>query len=621
MSAGVVAVSEPSREDARSVDVVAVRTTLFESARRWSVIATSESRSIDRLWIGFECGACGESFGRVFACPEQPAAPLYRGADEVEGAVDALLAGRCPLIDPPTWRAAAECPCDGPRHLVAARAAALFHPMVGSGAGLVVARIGGGSEWYRLAEGSGAFGAVDPASLRGAFGRPLTLFDALVELLPQLPPKPSTIVGTAAEPGVWFFAAEGAAALELGVDAKLEGRPRIVVRLEPALARSALWHPALRELAGVLKERVTVALVVETEALLAQAQVWARARLDGEVHVEPGADLLGSGELRLSAADGSGPAPWVFASESGHWPIDPRAIAVTMARTGQPMGEAVASASTEAARALADRVATLRALVEQVPGGSFDVEGAVAIARASDGRAVRTIQLVELPAGAGELPPEMLAREAAFLFDAAPPWASRARVCPCGAALSVESRLVAWPWADASRRPKVVRTWADEHRGAAEVVALCCDRHVRIPSVAELEALGLSEDRLAARLDADIAETRPRVHATIWRGPEGERAAMVRGPFAASFVLSDARAVALHDALGAPVEGARLTAWALGTDLALLVAEDADDSIVARVLVDLGMSSLEPFWLRRDVDLGVEGVGGFEVVMDRPGLQ
>src|SRR5690606_8700885 len=118
-----------------------------------------------------------------------------------------------------------------------------------------------------------------------------------------------------------------------------------------------------------------------------------------------------------------------------------------------------------------------------VPGASFEVEGAKATALLADGRAVRTMELTDLPAGAGTLSADVLAREAAFLFDVAPPWADRGRVCGCGAALSVESRLVAWPWPEPSTRPRVVRMWAEEgRRGAAEVVALCCDRHVRIPS-------------------------------------------------------------------------------------------------------------------------------------------
>lgn len=592
----VAASSEPSRRDA-GVDVARVRAALFESARWWSANARSETLAVDRLWVAFECGACGEIFDRVFVCPEEPDPPLHRTADELEAALDELFAGRSPLIDGPTWRAAASCECGSPRHLVAAQGAGFFHAVLGSGAGLVVARIDGEVERYRLADGSGVPEAIDSSSLRASFGRPLSLFEVLAELLPQLPPKPSSVVGTAAEPGAWFFAAESAAVLELGVGAKLGARPRIVVPLEPAMVRSPRWPGPLRELASWIEDGVVVALAVETEALLGQARLWARARLAGDVQVR-------------------GEASWGFASERGSWPIAPRSIALSMARSGRTLAQATASALTEASRALADRIATLHALVDEVPGSSFDIDGEVATARGPDGRVVRTLRLSDLPAGAGELPPEMLAREAAFLFDTAPGWASRSRVCPCGAALSIESRLVSWPWPDASTRPRLVRTWADEHRGAAEVVALCCDRHVRIPSEEELEALGLDDDRLAARLDADLAETRPRVHAAIWRGPGEERAALVRGPFAASFVLSDARAVALHEAVGSPIEGTRLTGWAIGTDVALLAAEDTDDGIVVRVLSALGAPSYEPFWLRREIDRSVDAVGAFEVVME-----
>src|SRR6185503_9676739 len=95
-------------------------------------------------------------------------------------------------------------------------------------------------------------------------------------------------------------------------------------------------------------------------------------------------------------------------------------------------------------------------------GSSFRVEGSRATAQRADGQDGRTLELAEIPAGAGDLPIEALARDAAFLFDAAPPWADRSRVCPCGAGAGFERRLVAWPWrGPAAEKPWVVSTWGD----------------------------------------------------------------------------------------------------------------------------------------------------------------
>ena len=590
------AASEPSPSDATRVDGAAARAALRESASWWSAKARHEPLSIDRLWACFSCGACEATFDRVFTCPESDL-PLYRNAGEVEALIAEVQTGRSPLIDAATWRSAAECECRAPHHHVSVGGAGLFHSVIGGGAGVVATRIGGTAEWHRLSDGSGVLEPFDAASLRSALGRPLTLFEAWSELAPRLPVAAETVVGTAAEPGVWLFAAASAAALDLGIQSKLGARARIVVRLEPSTARAASWPPSLGIIASVMEEGAALAIVVERDAMLAQARAWARSRLGCDVRV------VDAGR-------------WALASDEAEWPIAELPIALAMTKTGRTLGEAVASALTEAARAIEDRIATLRALIERVPGASFDVEGGKATARLADGRAVRTIELAQLPAGAQSLSAEVLAQEAAFLFDVAPPWADRSRVCPCGAALSIESRLVAWPWAEPRTRPRVVRMWAEDGRpGAAEVVALCCDRHVRIPSEAELRELGIDGARLEARLDADLAATRPRVHASIWRSPDGERVAIVRGPFVSGFVLSDARARALYDALRDPLEATRAIGWAIGSDLAVLVSEGTTEVAIARALAELGIPSAEPFWLRREVDLGAAAIGSFDVVM------
>jgi hypothetical protein len=107
------------------------------------------------------------------------------------------------------------------------------------------------------------------------------------------------------------------------------------------------------------------------------------------------------------------------------------------------------------------------------------------------------------------------------------------------------------------------------------------------------------------------------VHASIWRGPDGESVAVVRGPFVSGVVLSDGRARALYDALREPFEATRVIGWAIGADLAALVTEGASEATVVRALYELGIPSIEPFWLRREVDLGAAAIGSFELVMER----
>lgn len=593
------AASEPSRGDATRVDAAAARAALLTSATWWSAKARHETLSIDRLWACFSCGACGATFDRVLTCPRAADAPLYRSAGEVERVIADVLAARSPIIDAATWRAVSECACGAPRHHVAPGGAGIFHSMIGTGAGLVIARIDRSIEWLRIADGSGLLEPLEASSLRSLLGRPLTLFDAFDDLVAQVPVDRDRVAGTAAEPGVWLFAAATLGALDWGVQSKLGARDRILVRLEPRTVRSAAWPASLHVLAAVIEEGGVVGLAVERDVMLAQARAWARSRLGCNVRAEEG-------------------ARWVLASERAEWPIAELSIPLAMAKSGRTLGETIAEVLTDAAHAIEDRIATLGALAEQVPGASFDVDGGKATARLADGRAVRTIELTQLPAGAQQLSPEMLAREAAFLFDVAPPWADRSRVCPCGAALSVESRLVAWPWPDPSTRPRIVRTWAQEGgRGAAEVVALACDRHVRIPSERELRELGLDEARLETRLDADLAAARPRVHASIWRGPDGEAVAVVRGPFVSGVVLSDGRARALYEALREPFEASSAIGWAVGADLAALVSEGASEAAVVRALHELGVPSIEPFWLRREIDLRVAAIGSFDLVMER----
>ncbi len=598
----MIVAHEASGRRAVSVDPEAVRAALLDSISWWSAKARTEAIPSDRLWICFSCSSCGAVFDRVLRCPEiqDDDARIYRGVGDVDRTLDDLLGARPRFVDPSEWKSASVCVCGAPHHLRTTAAAGLFHTVIGGGAGLAVARIDGMTTWLRCPDGSGALETIDPSSFREAFGRPLTLFDPWSDVILKLPLHPGTVVGTPAEPGVFLFAAADRAALDHGIRAKLGAKGRVVVDIEPTTVEGAAWPARLLLLARAIEEGARAAVVVERGAMLAQARAFARGILGGDVR--------------------SGPRDaWMLATEKGEWPVLPMRIALAMAARGHTLGEATAHELTQAAREIEDRIATLTALTAIVPGSSFDVEGSTATARVVDGRPARTIELSDIPHGANALGPEVLAREAAFLFDVAPPWADRSRVCPCGAALAIESRLVSWPWAGPeSARPRVVRVLADEGRpGAALVVALACDRHVRIPPERELAQLGIDDARLATYLDADVARTRIRVRSSSWNSADGDRIMAVRAPFVSAVVLSDGRARALHDALGRPQRTDSVAGWAIGSHVALLAPAGASEALVGRALAELGIPSAEPFWLRRELDLNAPAVGSFDVAVDR----
>lgn len=589
---------QPAAPRVAEADVHRVRAVLRDAACWWSTKGAREALPIERLWVCFSCAACGATYDRVFRYPEPARGepPAHRDRADVERALQDALVGRPRGVEGAEWKSATDCECRAPAHHRSVAGVALFRPMPGSGASLVAARLDGPTEWLRLPDGSGSLEPFD--SFEVAFGRPFTLFDAWAELVEKLPVDASSVAGRGPETGVWLFVAASRSTLDLGIGQKLEDRAMLVARLDPALVEGR-WPEAVRALPLSVEAGHAAALVVEKEVLLGQVRAWARSRLSGDVTVRDGV--------------------WVLLGENGQWILSPPRIALTMLRDGRSLAEACAQELAEAARDIEDRVATLRALTEVVPGSSFDVEGSLATARLADGRLGRKVELAEIPAGAHTLSPELLAREAAFLFEIAPPWADRARVCPCGAACSVEARLVAWPWSgDPQREPHVLRVLGDPAGpSAAEVVALCCDRHVRLPSARELAGLGLDAAAIAARLGADVSRTRPRVHASIWRG-DGERCVVaVRGPFASSVVLSDGRARSLLDALGAPLSGPRVAGWAIGSDLAAFISEHDDAATVTFALAEIGISCLEPFWLRREIDLSAESIGSFDVVVDR----
>jgi hypothetical protein len=578
----------------------AARAALREAVGVWAARARREAFPLDRLWVYFACGACEARYQAIIQLPNSPwtsgdAPPLYWFAEDVEALLESALGARLDVVGEEEWARASECSCRAPKHHRQAIASALFHDVLGTGAAVVAARLGERVEWLRAPDGSAEPAPFEPASFETVFGRPLSLFDAWRELATKLPVPEGTVSGVLVEPGVLLFAAPNEPTLRAGITAKLGPTRRFSVSLDASAPESLAWPSPLRRLALHIGEGTALALVVERDAMLAQARTWARSRLDGSV-LELGSD------------------EWAYVGERGRWTLAPANIALTMARSGRTLAEGCAHAIDEAARSIEDRIATLEAMIALLPGSSFVVDGTRATAHRSDGGEGRTVELETIPVGAGSLPREALVREASYLFDVAPQWADRTRVCSCGAAASLERRLVPWPFTgDEDDRPWVLAMWGDSDRArAAEVLAICCDHHVRVPSERELRSHGVDDLRIRA---ASVLVSRLRVRAHVWSRGE-ERIVLVQGPFASGVIVSDARMRALCDALGRPVAGERARAWAIGTDVLALAQLETSDESIPPALSELGIPIHGAFWIRREIDLTVDPVGSFDVVAE-----
>lgn len=431
----------------------AVTSRLFDAASWCAGVARAERCPADRLWIDFVCAACGRERAATFRYPSDGASARSLGA--IWSTVGGALTQRPVSVDEHDFDAARACPCGAPAHHRRTVAAALLRPMIGTGSLFIALEALDGQTMWRLDDGAATpLRIEDP---RQAFGRPLALFEPLASI--------EVTEGTLAlGEGAWLVVGSDAASLSTLARARLGDVDRVVVRLDAGSAQGA---PAL---AAALEAGLAIALIVAQAQVLQHARAWARARLGADVRALDGARL----EL---------------VTERGCWPIAVAAVALDMAQRGVVLAEACARALADASDALDDRLETLRALVALAPGASFDVEGHLATPRAPDGAQGAPVALAALPAGLHGGPIEELAREAAFYFDAAPPWADRRRVCPCGAAARVELRAVPWPWnGSPSEQPWAVERAADR----AVVIALSCDRHVRILPESALRRMNLS---------------------------------------------------------------------------------------------------------------------------------
>ncbi|MCC6877102.1 MAG: hypothetical protein IT378_22550 [Sandaracinaceae bacterium] len=573
---------------------------LEQSVSWWPARARAEILARDRAWIAFTCGACERAWDRVFRCESSPhagvegTAPLYLLFEDVARVLQEALSGRPAFVDADAWSEAHACECGAPAHHARVAAAALFHTVLGSGAGVVVLRRAEAEpalEVARVPEG-GLLEAIEPtpSASRASLGHPLTLFESWRELVPRLPSEPGVVAGNAAARGVWIFAARDHDALEHGIRTKVAAKQRVIVELQAPTVR-AHWPASLGGMAELVEAGGACALVVEREVLVATTRAIARGRRELDVR-DVDIDHLELGGLELP------------------WPIAPSHVALAMMRLGRTLPEACAHLIERAADSVAKRIEALRAMCALVPGGSFELEGTRATARHADGRMGRTLDVCDLPEGAALAGPE-LAREVAFLFDLAPAWADRTRVCPCGAPATVERKLIAWPWRGAPEAaPDPLQTFMRENgEGCAVVVALCCDRHVRVLAGAELERLGLVgptlEERVRGDASSSVLATRARAH-----DAGGAAVVVARGPFVSGLLLDEARLAALDAALGRPVGPGPASVWAYGAStLALTAGEGPElEKRAAAAVLESGVTRVE-FVLRREVDLSVPASG------------
>ncbi len=585
-TSSAAAPSEGQASDERRMALV------LDEASWWVAKAATERFPCDRLCLVVRCGACEAQRAHTLLLPHprlDGSTPLFRGSGELSDFLAAVFESRPQSVQRETWEELHRCVCGAPDHHRRVGAVALFRMMIGTGAGLAVTRLAEGEQVrHRLALGGAPERLGDEESIEDAFGRPLDGFETWAALAERLPPPAGEVAGVEGEPGVWMVAGHEAAHVLWALDQQLEGRSRIAVAVTPT---GVDWPSALAPIVE-LAARGSVVVALERERVIDVARAYARFAL--------GMDLEeGSDGVRLR-----GPAL--------SWPVRLDAIALRVAKLGVPIAWAAAAVLNDAAEAGESRVETLRKLVQEVPGAGFEVEGTRVVARRPDGSRGRAVDLRSIPPGDVELSREELARQAAFIFELAPAWADPTRVCPCGAAATVERRLVGWPWAgDPEAGPAVLElVEASEGRGAALVAAIACERHVRIPSAAELARIGLDDETRERRLVEDAPRRRQRVRAWVQRFDAGP-AILAEGPLIGIMALDDGRLAALHRAMGEPLAGeADVLAWALGEDV---VAVGRRAAIVDALETRGRLRQEVPFLIERRVDLETAPSGLLEI--------
>lgn len=576
---------------------------LLDDVSWWMAHVREEPCPRDRLWLDLRCGACERSGTAVLrlTAPWTTGAPAWISASwELEARLREAARARPSFLDADAWRDAHACACGAPEHHRRVTGVALLRAMPGSGAGLVAAvpADAGALRRWRVPIGGAAQPLSETDAIDDVFGTPLSQHDGWAPLLERLPAPPDLlsehVIGVESEPGVWLLIGPSREALRWALAQRLGDAPHLAVDVAP---EGLDWPARLEPLADAAGRGAGV-VAVERDAAFRQVRAFARGQLHMDARM--GEDATDGHVITLS-------------DDATSCIAHLEEIALRVAKRGAPLAWAVAGVLSEAAEASAARLGVLKRLVDQVPGASFELERGRVHARRPDGTPGRVLELASLPRDVDAVDEAELARHAAFLFDLAPAWADPTRVCPCGAASTVERRVVPWPWTgEADSKPMLVERLEPEGAdspGVAVVVALCCDRHVRVPAAVELERMGLAAggEALERRLAEDAPRRAQRVRAWVHEAPDGGVVILAEAPMIAAYALEDARLAALHHAVGAPFGAlGEVFAWAAGPDVLVMGPHAAcADALGARGHLERAV----PFMLQRVARLDVPPAG------------
>jgi hypothetical protein len=533
------------------------RTALAELLAR----VRTEVRPIERALLELRCDACEAGWCGLFRFE----APRHRGLVEARALARALTAPRPAALDADAVEALRRCHCGAPPHVTQTTRATLLRPLPGAGATVGVDDAGALELW----PDRGLARPVSDADFAAAAGRPFSLFDAWAAL-------PLPVGALEPEPGLLLLAETDPRAL---TDRVSEAGPVVAVAMQASTLASGGWPPA-HPLRAHLEGGGLAALVVRREALQELLEHLGRPA---------GSSIVEDGPRRL-----------VVEAEGIRQAVELEGIGRVMAQRALTLGEACAHALADALDTIADALRRMADLRRARPEVRFVVEGDRAMAIAQDG-------LRGPPFQPGQLPRPIEERDVAFLCDPLPRWADPTRVCRCGAAATLQTRILARrdiaPGDDA---PWELRTWVgdDGEETAVEALAAACDRHVRVPSRRQLDPW-LTASEVEGRLEADRARAAFRVSCQWVRDEHGAVAVLVHGGLAASLFGHDGWIRGLLEELEATLD--EVEAWALGPDgLCLLdpaFAEAERPMLRAATAQATGRSpnAVAPFALRRRI--------------------
>lgn len=552
----------------------------------------------DVALLSLRCEACERTFDAAFRFEHSPyvgqlGTPLYRDLGEALRACESLLERRDPSIEESDWERARRCSCEGPAHLVRAERVRFVRSVAGTGSTIVLeARRGGPAACFRVPH-RGLPEPLDPGDLARTLGRPLTLFECWRAL--------ETAEGeVVAEPGVTLVAALDEESLRQRIEASHEGAPVVVVVLDASTCASGAWPPL--PIAAHVAAGGAAAIVIERRVMLA------RLRAVGAVC-----------SVRVEQS-----RPEVFELKQGALVglVYPHRVARAMASYGLTLADACAHAMDETVTGFQRIDAFLQRVISARPGSSVAIEGGLGAIVRADGSRGPPFALESLPVHLEPGSPE-LDREIRYLCDPVPPWSDPTRVCSCGAPASLQRRLLPFGTLRSlagipEREPWVLETWtgADGIR-AADVVVVACDLHRRIYPRRLLQAMGLDESALRARLARDRELASFALSLEVVDDGAGARAVVARGPLIASILLEPTWLAGLHRYAGEPLGGAEAEAWAFAPDgLCLLDArfrEEERGELAARTAAASGLprGAPRPFAVRVRADLRTSPCGRF----------